>query len=212
MQKIIEQYKLIIIGALGSIVLLFLVWRSIAVKQQPFVMLSSVESEVSSFSLEESSDSSEEKAPDIIYVDIKGAVKQPNVYALPSGSRLFDLIELAGGFLPEAETSVVNQAQLLNDQMLIYIHTQDEWAESGQVIIMPTHSDTTNEGFGLVNLNTANVSELQTLPGIGASKAEAIVAYRTENGSFQSIEELQQVKGIGGKTYEQLAPLITVGH
>ncbi|MCW6667493.1 ComEA family DNA-binding protein [Aerococcaceae bacterium NML190938] len=212
MQKIIEQYKLIIIGALGSIVLLFLVWRSIAVKQQPFVMLSSVESEVSSFSLEESSDSSEEKAPDIIYVDIKGAVKQPNVYALPSGSRLFDLIELAGGFLPEAETSVVNQAQLLSDQMLIYIHTQDEWAESGQVIIMPTHNDTTNEGTGLVNLNTADVSELQTLPGIGASKAEAIVAYRTENGSFQSIEELQQVKGIGGKTYEQLAPLITVGH
>ena len=70
---------------------------------------------------------------------------------------------------------------------------------------------TLNEQSKLINLNTATASELQELPSIGASKADAIIAYRMENGSFQNIEELQQVSGIGNKTFERLAPLITVG-
>lgn len=212
MQKIIEQYKMVIIGVLGSLGLLFGIWRSMAVMQPPLALLTSVSSiEQSSLSMREEVESHEEEEPTLIYVDIKGAVRHPNVYALQSDSRLFDLIEMAGGFLPEAETSIVNQAQRLSDQMLIYIYTQEEWAESGQVMVMPANSETKEQSGGLINLNTASVSELQTLPGIGLSKAEAIVAYREANGSFQSIEALQQVKGIGGKTYEQLAPLITVG-
>lgn len=167
----------------------------------------------SSSSLEPEQSSEEEMTstePTLIYIDIKGAIKYPNVYALPYGSRLFDLIEEAGGFLPEAHTNSVNQAQLLSDQMLIYIYTQEEWESQHDNATVVVNTESARNENHLVNINKADVSELQQLPGIGKGKAEAIVTYRQENGSFNNIEELQQVKGIGTSTFEKLASLITV--
>lgn len=156
----------------------------------------------------------------LIYVDVKGAVRYPNVYALPLGSRLFDAIEKAGGLLPEAATQHLNQSLLLSDQMLIYIYTVSEMEESQltpsesdelPLVSGPQLSQTPAETeAGRVNINQATVAELMTLPGIGPKKAEAIIQYRSEHGSFATPEALMEVSGIGQKTYEQLASLIAV--
>lgn len=156
----------------------------------------------------------------MIYVDIKGAVLYPNVYALPMGSRLFDAILLAGGLLPHAATQTLNQAQLLADQTLIYIYGVDELEQvqveendtlAPPMITLPddVSSVATLDDAGL-NINSASLTELQTLPGIGPKKAEAIIQHRELNGSFSTIEAIMEVSGIGDKTFEQLMPLIRV--
>ncbi|WP_185150136.1 helix-hairpin-helix domain-containing protein [Fundicoccus ignavus] len=152
---------------------------------------------------------------EIIYVDLKGAVAKPGVYALPLGSRLFDVIEMAGGLLPDAATQSLNQALLLNDQMLIYIFTHEEYAAEEEenmklLSIVEEDSGLLSQQAQLVNINKANASELETLPGIGPKKASAILQFRQENGSFKGIEGLLEVSGIGQKTFDQLAPFITV--
>ena len=153
----------------------------------------------------------------MIYVDIKGAVLYPNVYALPLGSRLFDVIEMAGGLLPTAATQTLNQSLLLTDQLLIYIYSLDEMnsAQSlaGELPLLsgPEVTEATNDsGKQTININQANAVELMTLPGIGPQKAEAILQYRQEYGSFETIEAILKVSGIGKKTYEQLSLLIAV--
>lgn len=152
---------------------------------------------------------------EMIYVDLKGAVAKPGVYALPLGSRLFDVIEMAGGLLPDAATQSLNQALLLNDQMLIYIFTNEEFAAEEEenmklLSIVDEDSGLLSQQGQLVNINTANASELETLPGIGPKKASAILQFRQENGSFKGIDGLLEVSGIGQKTFDQLAPFITV--
>lgn len=166
---------------------------------------------------EEGSEGGEEVASiQMIYVDLKGAVRYPNVYSLPIGSRLFDVIELAGGLLPNAATQQLNQSLLLSDQLLIYIYSLDEIdSEKGEeslvehemAIISSPETETSND---LVNINQATAVELMTLPGIGPKKADAIIQFRTEHGSFASPEAIMDVSGIGQKTYEQLSTYIRV--
>lgn len=209
MQELWEKYsKRIVLSVAGLAICI--VWGITAlVSNTQTLEFVSVESAVSTDSEEDRKEAESEATQ--IYVDIKGAVHSPNVYIMPEGSRLFELIEQAGGFTDDAELSSVNQAQLLSDQMMVYIYTKEEWESASQVAMHSPAEITLNEQSKLINLNTATASELQELPGIGASKADAIIAYRMENGSFQNIEELQQVSGIGNKTFERLAPLITVG-
>lgn len=157
----------------------------------------------------------------LIYCDIKGAVNQQGVYALPLGSRLFDLIERAGGLRPDAAEDSLNLALLLEDQMLVKVLTQEEYQASQKEQVNSDQMPATNlpdvmtrsleAKDQLVNINTSDQSQLETLPNIGPSKAQKIIAYRQEHGSFQTIEELQQVSGIGPKTFESLRNLITVG-
>ena len=120
---------------------------------------------------------------EMIYVDLKGAVAKPGVYALPLGSRLFDVIEMSGGLLPDAATQSLNQALLLNDQMLIYIFTHEEYAAEEEenmklLSIVEEDSGLLSQQGQLVNINKANASELETLPGIGPKKASAILQFR----------------------------------
>lgn len=156
-----------------------------------------------------------------IYVDIKGAVQKPDVYALPQGSRVFDIINEAGGLTTEAADEYINLAQLLSDQMMIYVYSEEELAENQQSIgnselpfMMGTGTLPLEEESAetrLININSASASELEQLPNIGPKKAAAIIQYRNDHGSFGSIEEIMNVSGIGLKTYEQLAALITAG-
>lgn len=131
-----------------------------------------------------------------IFVDVKGAVVKEGVYVLDEGSRVKDVIDLAGGFLNDANKNVINLAQILTDEMLLYIPFRSEEVVGGQVNV--TIDD------GKINLNTASQSELETLPGIGPSKALAIIDYRETNGGFQTIEDLKNIGGIGEKTFEKL--------
>ncbi|MCP2035006.1 competence protein ComEA [Planomicrobium sp. HSC-17F08] len=146
--------------------------------------------------------------PTTVMVDIKGQVAKPGVYELPADSRTTDAIDAAGGFLEAAEPKAINLAMKVADEMVIYV------PKAGEEAALPTAQPGATVAGGakeaLVNLNTATDAELMTLPGIGPSKAAAIIAYRTDSGNFQKVEDLTNVTGIGDKTFEKLKDSITV--
>ncbi len=134
--------------------------------------------------------------PGTITVYITGAVNTPGVYELPKDSRLEAAVKAAGGFTEGAEQASVNLAQPLTD---------------GQQITIPGVVDTSHVNAGRVDINTASVTELAALPGIGPTAAQAIVDYRLEHGPFQTIEDIQNVPGIGPATFDGIKDYITVG-
>ena len=149
-----------------------------------------------------------ETEPEMIFVDVCGAVMNPGVYELDGSSRVFQAIEAAGGFLPEAAASAVNQAQPVSDGQQIYIPTQEEYNAGGFSETMASSSADSSDGK--VHLNTATKDELKTLSGIGESRAESILAYRDSHGAFQSIEELMNVEGIKEGIYQKIKDQIAL--
>lgn len=151
--------------------------------------------------------------PEIIKVDVKGAVKSPGIFTAQAGDRVIDLISSAGSFTEKADTDKVNFAQIIEDQMVIYVPEIGE-EDKGNLenIQVGTSGDGVTKGTsgGLVNLNTATQEDLQTLTGIGPSKADAILEYRETVGKFKEVDELKQVTGIGDKTFERLRDSISV--
>lgn len=151
-------------------------------------------------------------APLAVYVS--GAVHAPGVYTLPPNSRIADAIAAAGDFLPDAAPEAINLALPLADGMHIHVPSQEE-AEAPPVVSSGANGASAEgqarAASGVVNLNTATVEELDSLPGIGPAIAQRIIDYREQNGSFQSVDELKNVKGIGEKTFAEIAPLVTVG-
>lgn len=154
------------------------------------------------------------------YVDIKGAIKVPQVVPVIPGMRVHDVVEMAGGVTGEADQSQVNLAQLVTDQMVIYVPKVGEEVSSStealvadskvtESAVSESSGDGTSDG-GLVNINTADTTMLQTLSGIGEKRAADIINYRETNGLFETVDDLDQVSGIGEKTMEKLRPLITV--
>ena len=134
----------------------------------------------------------------VIFVDIKGAVKNPGVYQMKVGDRVKDALDAAGGLTEEADSQKVNLAKRLEDQMVIVVSKVGEEAE--EIPAGATSKEEAKEGK--VNINTATVEELKTLKGVGEKKAEAIIEYRKKNGSFQTKEDLMKVRGIGKKLFE----------
>ena len=134
----------------------------------------------------------------VIFVDIKGAVKNPGVYQMKVGDRVKDALDAAGGLTEEADSQKVNLAKRLEDQMVIVVPKVGEEAE--EISAGVTSKEEAKEGK--VNINTATVEELKTLKGVGDKKAEAIIEYRKKNGSFQTKEDLMKVRGIGKKLFE----------
>jgi len=147
--------------------------------------------------------------PAPIRVYITGAVSQPAVYSLPPGSIVQDALQAAGGPTGDADLERINLAQELRDQQQVYIPRRGETASRS--LISGGNSDSNSTGSGLVNINTASAAELETLPRVGPSTAQRIIAYRQEHGPFATIEEIQNVSGIGPATFEQLKDLITTG-
>lgn len=164
----------------------------------------------------------------MIYVDVCGAVANPGVFQLAAGSRVFQAIEAAGGYLPEAALTCVNRAGVLTDGQQLYILTQEEmeWqgldpaemagASDGQM----NGSAGTGQNTGMtaqvqqdnrININTADEAQLTTLTGIGATRAQAIIAYREENGPFAAIEDIMNVQGIKEGTFAKIKDEIVVG-
>lgn len=134
----------------------------------------------------------------VIFVDIKGAVKNPGVYQMKVGDRVKDALDAAGGLTEEADSQKVNLAKRLEDQMAIVVPKVGEEAE--EIPAGATSKEATKEGK--VNINTATVEELKTLKGVGEKKAEAIIEYRKKNGSFKTKEDLMKVRGIGKKLFD----------
>lgn len=164
----------------------------------------------------------------MIYVDVCGAVANPGVFQLAAGSRVFQAIEAAGGYLPEAALTCVNRAGVLTDGQQLYILTQEEMERQGlDPAEMVKASDGqmngsvgTGQNTGVatqvqqdnrININTADEAQLTTLTGIGATRAQAIIAYREENGPFAAIEDIMNVQGIKEGTFAKIKDEIVVG-
>lgn len=137
-----------------------------------------------------------------VFVHICGEVVLPGVYEVSQDGRVCDVLLLAGGFTEEAATDAVNLAERVSDGMQVVIPSAAQAAESRQQAIL--------EKAGLVNINTASVEELCSLPGIGESRAGAIIEYREKEGGFRAAEEIMQVTGIKEGMYEKLAEMICV--
>ena len=174
----------------------------------------------------ELSDASSEEAKTLV-VHICGAVSAPGVYELPAGSRIIDAVEAGGGFLPEADEACCNLAEEIVDGCQIYIMTKTESCADGQTekkagIQTSPDSDmqTTDRNVrsnsatalenGLVNINTADVAALMTLPGIGESRAKAIISYREQHGAFAQIEDIMKISGIKQAAFSKIKDKITV--
>ncbi|WP_288275096.1 helix-hairpin-helix domain-containing protein [uncultured Streptococcus sp.] len=151
---------------------------------------------------------------DKIFVDIKGAVRKEGVYELTSGSRVTDVVKLAGGFTDDADKKSVNLAEKVADEAVIYVARVGE-----EVTPASTPSQAKNTApsgaqqdadSAQINLNTATLEELQTISGIGAKRAQDIIDYRDNNGGFSSVDDLKNVSGIGEKTLEKLKAEVTV--
>lgn len=175
-----------------------------------------------------------------VYVDVKGAVNNPNVYMIEEGKRVIDALNASGGLTEDADTSIINLSKKLTDEMCIIVYTKseiDEYRKQGletkeiveklqenllevndyndaQIKENKTDSSGTNiensEQNKMISINTATKEELLTLNGIGESKAESIIEYREENGNFKTIEDIKNVSGIGDALFEKIKDNITV--
>lgn len=163
-------------------------------------------------------------------VDIKGAIKNPGVYTVSSDSKVNDVINLAGGLNKDADTSLINLAKKVTDEMVIIIYTKEQVKNSNIVnnvikvvekeCVCPNiqndsclnndiEDNITNNNKELININTATKEELETISGLGESKANNIIKYREEVGKFNSIEDIKNVSGIGDALYEKIKIYIT---
>lgn len=173
---------------------------------------------------------------DKFYVDVKGAVKKPGVYEFTDGEKVVDAIEKAGGLKSGATTSNINLSKKLTSEMVIYIFTSKELTttvkatttttaaacvcetikvdncinETDETATIDDNNNNDGNNNDKVNINTASIEELVKINGIGNSKAEAIIKYRNENGSFSAIEDIKNVSGLGDAIFNKIKDYITV--
>ena len=165
--------------------------------------------ENSDTSVKESSSENEDQAAEVV-VYVCGEVNDPGVYHLPNKSRVCDAIESAGGMTDDAGRDFWNLASEVYDGQMIYVPTKEE-VESGSIPKPDTeNTDVSSGDSSKININTASKEELMTLAGIGESKADNIIKYRQENGSFSAVEDLTNVSGIGESIFNKIKDSITV--
>ena len=155
---------------------------------------------------------------EMIFVDIKGSVNKPGVYKFDINDRVIDAINKAGGLTKNANTNNINLSQKLTNEMVVYVYSDNEIKKGNNKLtcntlcennIIEVNNCVENTNKDLININTATLEELLTLPGIGESKAKNIIEYREEN-KFKTIEELKNVNGIGESLFEQIKNKITI--
>lgn len=204
----IKEYKIIVIcTALGLLVGGFFLLKP---APHPPVKERNLQAEVAAVSKDSSTEKEVKEEPleqDLIIVDVKGAVKSPGIYDLPVGSRVNDAVQKAGGLTEQADSKLLNLAQKVNDEALVYVPTKGEEVASQQAG-SGAASSTSKEKK--VNLNKASLEELKQVKGLGGKRAQDIIDHRESNGKFKSVDELKKVSGIGAKTIEKLKDYVTV--
>lgn len=156
-----------------------------------------------------SSDSQSSTSAKDLYIDVKGEVKHPGVYKIPSNSRVTDVIKEAGGFKADADEQNVNLAKVLNDQDVVVVNKKGAAGSSSFASLNNTSTGNSANNVK-VNLNTADLNELQKLDRVGEKKAQKIIDYRNQHNGFHSIDEIKQVSGFGDKTFERLKDSLEV--
>ncbi len=189
-QQIARAVFLVVVGA----VVLFIVY-SILKRPEPT-------SPPLVITLQPRSNSTATPQPTTIEVYVTGAIQKPDVYSLPVGSIVKDLIATAGGATADADLEAINLAQRLTDQLHIHVPRKGE--------VAPTPNSGSVPGT-LIDINTADATQLDTLPGIGPATAQAIIDYRISNGPFKKIEDINNVPRIGNAEFNKIKDLITVG-
>ena len=223
--KKMQKFVMMLFGVLW---LVFFLTGCTPKEEESMMLLSleEVEAESDAAVTEPDPANEEPAAPELLYVHVCGAVQNPGVYELPSGSRVYEAVESAGGFAENADEDYVNQAQVVQDGAKIVIPTIPEVAallsgEQTKVSYGILQEDSVNSrgnnvaaeintDSGLLNLNTATRSELCALPGIGETKADAIIAYRTKIGVFTSKEQVMEIEGIKDGLYSKIKDKICV--
>ena len=165
-----------------------------------------------------------------LYFDIKGSVKKPGVYDFTQGDKIIDAINKAGGLTKNATTNNLNLSKKLTNEMVIYVFSKNELTTTKALEPVSNASEckcetieinncfdknTTNESnkdtvLAKININTDNKERLMTISGIGSSKADAIIEYRTKNGNFKTTEDIMNVSGISKTIYDKIKDIITV--
>jgi len=148
-----------------------------------------------------------------IVVHIEGEVVSPGVYELEENTRIFDVIEAAGGLLKTADRRKINLAKKIVDEEYIYIPNENKDNDEGigfQNVSNLSTMTSNNESVSLININKANITELKVLSGVGDVLANRIIEYRSEKGDFKSVEDLKNVSGIGDKKFSEIKDKVTV--
>ena len=209
MNYFLKQRKIVIIIAILIIILIG--WKVYDSKKYE-----EVNSEEILVTDKKDNNKKDEEEEEIMAVHVTGEVKNPGVVKVKEGSRIEDVIEAAGGLTENADTTNINLAYMIEDGMKIRIPSSNEEdieanyisVDSGKgVIISEENNNTSNL---IVNINTADETELEQLPGIGPSIASKIIEYRNQNGKFKNIEDIKNVTGIGESKYEKIKDFIKV--
>ncbi|HEM3518157.1 TPA: helix-hairpin-helix domain-containing protein [Streptococcus suis] len=211
--EMLKEYKWqIALPAVASLLLTtFLIFSQPAKSDQTGLTdLPQTEQTSNSSELVEETSTEVSEEPSQLVVDVKGAVAKPGLYTLEANARVNDAVEAAGGLTSQADPKSINLAQKLSDEAVVYVASKDE---NISVVASTTASSAMSQeekNTSLVNLNTATEADLQTISGIGAKRAADIIAYREANGRFKSVDDLNNVSGIGDKTMESIRPYVTV--
>lgn len=145
-----------------------------------------------------------EESNNFICVHITGYVVNPGVYDVAKGARIYEVVRLAGGFLPEADESYLNLAAVVVDGQKIQVLSKEE-AATAKPFVSPSESETSTK---LININTATKEELMQLPGIGESRALSIISYREKNGGFKEISDIMKISGIKEAAFDKIKDYI----
>ncbi|HEP1813307.1 TPA: helix-hairpin-helix domain-containing protein [Streptococcus suis] len=211
--EMLKEYKwqIALPAAAGLLMATFLIFSQPAKSDQTGLTdFPQLEQTSSSSELVEETSAEASEEPSQLVVDVKGAVAKPGLYTLEAGARVNDAVEAAGGLTSQADPKSINLAQKLSDEAVVYVASKDE---NISVVASTTASSAMSQeekSTSLVNLNTATEADLQTISGIGAKRAADIIAYREANGGFKSVDDLNNVSGIGDKTMESIRPYVTV--
>lgn len=215
-----NMFKVIII----TLLLFLYVGSFIYISTKIIKTESKPEDKVDMLAKEDKEKEKEETNTKEIVVDIKGSVKKPGVYKIKENSRVTDAIEAAGGLVKNANTRFINLSKLLHDGDVVVIYSNEEIEEARkkETIVVETpcvceevkndacYKEETKDTNGKVNINTATITELMTLTGIGESKAKLIIEYRIKNGNFKDIKDIMKVKGISETLFSKFKENITI--
>ncbi len=221
--KIIRKNHKTIIIIFFFLIILFIIYIKIKLENNKYQNII-IANEIKENKINENNNDNE-----TCIIDIKGAVINPGVYSTKCTDNVSDVIRLAGGLSDNADTSITNLAKQVTNEMVIIIYTQEEVKNSNivdtvvkvveQECVCPNIqndgciNDKINDNISnkslQVNINTGKLEELEKIPGIGEAKAKSIIEYRNKNGNFKSIDEIQNVEGIGSKLYESIKTYLT---